>query len=169
MTIAEAKPWRAKYTELVTLIYNEHTKWFNMFGVGGNFHPSHAAISYSVKQCDAQNFCDEIELKYDILPSALLVKREFDYYINNGHLMPYATPSQVIIPFDASKYIAKGKRFDVMRRDGFVCQLCGQGAKHGKVLEIDHKEARAKGGDDSMENLWTLCFDCNRGKSDKEL
>jgi 5-methylcytosine-specific restriction endonuclease McrA len=37
------------------------------------------------------------------------------------------------------------------------------------VLEIDHRIPRAKGGSDDPSNLWTLCFDCNRGKSDSDL
>jgi len=61
-------------------------------------------------------------------------------------------------------------RFAILKRDGYRCQLCGRSAKnHGVVLEVDHKIARAKGGADKPSNLWTLCFDCNRGKSDSAL
>lgn len=60
------------------------------------------------------------------------------------------------------------KRFRVLQRDGYRCQLCGRTAAHDGVrLEVDHKHPRAKGGSDHMGNLWTLCFDCNRGKSDR--
>ena len=43
--------------------------------------------------------------------------------------------------------------------------LCGASGKTSK-LEIDHKVPVASGGTDAMDNLRTLCFDCNRGKSD---
>lgn len=60
------------------------------------------------------------------------------------------------------------KRFQVLQRDGFTCQLCGAcGA--GVRLEVDHRQSVADGGADTLENLWTLCFDCNRGKRDTSL
>jgi len=37
------------------------------------------------------------------------------------------------------------------------------------VLEVDHIIPRAKGGGNNIENLQTLCFDCNRGKRDRLL
>lgn len=52
-----------------------------------------------------------------------------------------------------------------MERDGFRCCICGRTAKETK-LEVDHKIPVSKGGTDSLDNLWTLCKDCNRGKSD---
>ena len=64
--------------------------------------------------------------------------------------------------------ISKKLRLLVLERDGFRCQLCGKTARETK-LEVDHKIPAAKGGTDSLNNLWTLCFDCNRGKSDLSL
>ena len=60
-------------------------------------------------------------------------------------------------------------RFDVFRRDNYSCQICGATKTDGVKLEIDHKIPVAKGGDDEMNNLWTLCFNCNRGKGTKNL
>lgn len=60
-------------------------------------------------------------------------------------------------------------RFQIMRRDGFLCQLCGASAQDGARLEVDHKVPRARGGNNSDENRWTLCFRCNRGKRDQVL
>lgn len=61
-------------------------------------------------------------------------------------------------------------RFFILKRDGYRCQICGRNAQdHGVVLEIDHRIPRAKGGTDDPANLWTLCFDCNRGKRDSDL
>lgn len=60
-------------------------------------------------------------------------------------------------------------RFTILKRDGYRCQLCGRDARDGIKLEVDHKVARSKGGSDNPINLWTLCFDCNRGKRDADL
>lgn len=60
-------------------------------------------------------------------------------------------------------------RFKVFKRDAYHCQICGRSAQHGIVLEVDHKVPVVKGGSDEMSNLWTLCFDCNRGKRDDDI
>ncbi len=65
--------------------------------------------------------------------------------------------------------ISRRQRFVILRRDEYRCQLCGKGAKHGVDLEIDHKQPVSKGGTNEPENLWTLCFDCNRGRSNLPL
>ena len=58
-------------------------------------------------------------------------------------------------------------RYDVMRRDGFRCCLCGRTASDGIELEVDHIVPISKGGSTIGSNLQTLCRDCNRGKSAK--
>lgn len=64
--------------------------------------------------------------------------------------------------------IGKRKRFEIFKRDGFVCQYCGM-RPPDVVLEIDHIDPRAEGGSDDEINLITACYDCNRGKSAKRL
>ena len=56
-------------------------------------------------------------------------------------------------------------RMQVLERDHFACQLCGRTASDGVKLEVDHKIPVSRGGTSDLSNLWTLCFDCNRGKS----
>ena len=58
-------------------------------------------------------------------------------------------------------------RYDVMRRDGFRCKLCGMTANDGVKLHVDHIIAVSKGGKTELSNLRTLCERCNLGKSDK--
>jgi hypothetical protein len=61
-------------------------------------------------------------------------------------------------------------RFEILKRDNYKCQLCGKSTAEDNVkLEIDHKIAWSKGGSNERSNLWTLCFECNNGKRDKEL
>lgn len=60
-------------------------------------------------------------------------------------------------------------RFQILKRDGYRCQLCGRSAEDGVKLEVDHKTPRAKGGSNDQSNLWTLCYDCNRGKHTHDL
>lgn len=65
--------------------------------------------------------------------------------------------------------VSPRQRFQILRRDNFRCQLCGRSQEHGAVLEVDHKIPKSGGGGNDDENLWTLCFECNRGKADLSL
>lgn len=58
-------------------------------------------------------------------------------------------------------------RYDILKRDGFRCQLCGATAKDGAKLHVDHIIPVSKGGKTVPSNLRTLCDRCNMGKSDK--
>lgn len=59
--------------------------------------------------------------------------------------------------------VARSLRFQVLERDGFLCQYCGRGAPEVQ-LEADHIHQKSKGGKDELSNLITSCFDYNRGK-----
>jgi 5-methylcytosine-specific restriction endonuclease McrA len=50
-------------------------------------------------------------------------------------------------------------RNQVLRRDGWQCQSCGTMLN----LEIHHRQFRSHSGDDSEENLITLCVACHAG------
>lgn len=63
------------------------------------------------------------------------------------------------------------QRFEVLKRDNFSCTYCGRSPIKDKnvVLNIDHVEPKSKGGENTIENYTTSCFECNVGKSDKLL
>ena len=48
-------------------------------------------------------------------------------------------------------------RQQVLRRDGWRCQLCGTMTN----LEVHHQEFRSRAGEDSELNLITLCAACH--------
>jgi 5-methylcytosine-specific restriction protein A len=48
-------------------------------------------------------------------------------------------------------------RKQVLLRDGWRCQSCGKMTN----LEVHHKESRSQSGDDSSQNLITLCTACH--------
>ncbi len=67
----------------------------------------------------------------------------------------------------AREPLTKSLRFEVMRRDGFRCRLCGAIAADGAKLEVDHIVPVSRGGTNDPHNLQTLCEACNRGKSNR--
>jgi len=68
-------------------------------------------------------------------------------------------------PSRTRRSLSLRKRFFVMKRDGFVCVRCGAHGP-GVRLEVNHHVPFAKGGTDALDNLETLCFECNRGQRD---
>lgn len=70
-----------------------------------------------------------------------------------------------------SRTISWRLRFLVMRRDDFKCCIDGKSpATHpGTILQVDHIHPWSKGGETVMENLQTLCEQCNIGKSNLSL
>jgi ATP adenylyltransferase len=64
-------------------------------------------------------------------------------------------------------YISGTLRYEVLKRAGFHCELCGVAADI-KALEVDHIIPRNFGGTDDMSNLQALCYSCNSMKRDKD-
>ncbi len=60
-------------------------------------------------------------------------------------------------------------RQHIKERDNYTCKFCGNSThkEPNLLLEIDHIIPVAKGGLTEEDNLQTLCWKCNRSKSDK--
>jgi len=58
------------------------------------------------------------------------------------------------------------KRYEALKRDKGLCQLCGRGRKDGVVLHVDHIEPLSRNWNRRLDlsNLQVLCEDCNMGK-----
>ncbi len=57
-------------------------------------------------------------------------------------------------------------RVDVLRRDNYTCRMCGRSAADIE-LHVDHIRPVSRGGLTEMDNLQTLCRDCNLGKGNR--
>jgi hypothetical protein len=94
--------------------------------------------------------------------------QSFIDYVNEGADVGEEVLDQQIIT-DTNKTgrdINLRLRFRVMQRDRFTCKSCGRSpATHTQVvLHVDHMVPWSKGGKTVIENLQTLCSDCNLGK-----
>lgn len=67
--------------------------------------------------------------------------------------------------------MTKKLREFIKKRDNFTCCSCGNSVEKepNLLLEIDHIIPVSKGGFTQEDNLQTLCWKCNRAKSDKIL
>jgi len=73
---------------------------------------------------------------------------------------------QITKTHKTSRNISPRLGFIVRRRDDYKCKICGRSpaTKQGLELEVDHIIPWSKGGETVLENLHTLCSDCNSGK-----
>lgn len=55
-------------------------------------------------------------------------------------------------------------RKNILKRDGHKCMYCG---RSDLTLTIDHIIPRARGGEDTWENLAAACLRCNNKKGDR--
>lgn len=97
---------------------------------------------------------DGDEVDVNILVSETLLAPSPDArneYIIQDYLVPEGNPRRPI---------PKALRQAVYERDHYTCQQCGA-TKH---LSLDHIRPYSKGGQDTMENLKTLCRSCNSRK-----
>ncbi len=107
------------------------------------------------------------EKRFSSWNNALLA---FSSYINDG---------QIVIPISEKKVESKSAlrtgrkinwrlRAQVLIRDNCICRMCGASpAKDPEVkLHADHIKPWSKGGETVLDNLQTLCEQCNIGKSD---
>lgn len=62
--------------------------------------------------------------------------------------------------------ISSSLRHEVFKKDNYKCIECGITNKE-KPLCIDHIIPKSKGGNDELNNLQTLCFECNLAKSNR--
>lgn len=58
---------------------------------------------------------------------------------------------------------SKNIRDKVFKRDGYRCVRCGASNKE-KRLEVDHIIPISRGGTNDIDNLQTLCWECNKDK-----
>ena len=62
-----------------------------------------------------------------------------------------------VVPARLDPLSYESLRQQILRRDGWRCQSCGTMSN----LEIHHKQFRSHSGDDSEENLITMCIACH--------
>jgi len=65
-------------------------------------------------------------------------------------------------PYRATSHWKK-IRLQVLKRDAYTCAYCGDVAN-----EVDHRVAKVKGGEDTLDNLVAACRRCNIQKKDQD-
>ena len=95
------------------------------------------------------------------LKSYLQTGRDYYVYSFNVELLPNKIKSK-----RKRTHVPRGLRKEVFKRDNYRCVECGASKDDGATLHVDHKIPVSKGGTDELDNLQTLCSECNLNKSD---
>lgn len=99
----------------------------------------------------------------EILPS---YKFDYNLYESKDHEIEVKSTKMTISK--TNRVIPLGIRYKILERDKGECKLCGKNPeRNGVILHIDHILPYSLGGLTEMDNLQTLCSDCNIGKSNK--
>ena len=89
----------------------------------------------------------------------LLNEKRGNFYLNEDIF-------ESLTRFERAK-VSNKIRFEVFERDNYTCKKCGK--RNPGNLEIDHIKPISKGGKTKMDNLQTLCRECNKEKGNQEI
>lgn len=99
------------------------------------------------------------------LEKAELVSQRQDVFINSvNHKFPWPSVIRLsnFIRVPYKKIILTRK--NILKRDNHKCSYCGRG---DLPLTVDHVIPRARGGEDTWENLVAACLPCNNKKGNR--
>lgn len=80
--------------------------------------------------------------------------------------MPGESPVREDPAVPRRETVSEDVKTATFRRDDYVCQNCGAGGgPHGDaVLQVDHAVPKSRGGNDSLDDLRTLCRQCHQAR-----
>lgn len=88
------------------------------------------------------------------------ISESYKLAIQAGRMKYYSKPEHLK---KKRKTLTLKLRYQVLQRDNNTCQVCGNTAKQGVRIEVDHVDDDATNND--IDNLQTLCNLCNQGKA----
>ena len=134
------------------------------------FRETEAKICDSLMLRPVADLCVRITKSY-VSPRGRNAYRSTEEFRFSDIIECYNASGQAKIFQQSAKYqralMTDSLRYDIMKRDGFKCVICGATAKDGVKLHVDHIVPVSKGGKTVPDNLRTLCANCNLGKRAK--
>ena len=115
-----------------------------------------------------------IEYKFNYTSNGGYVQRSFSVPMTETTIIELIHLLENKLTFDAfvseqRTLMTKKLREYIKKRDNYTCCHCGNSTykEPNLLLEIDHIIPVSKGGRTEEANLQTLCWKCNRSKSNK--
>lgn len=135
-------------------------------GMGGD---DYSFCENCIKSMSADEFWREIIEKFGFEYPPILTKEAIEELNlpEKIEYLPYAPAlNKISKELLERRKMSNGLRYEILKRDGFKCKLCGATRENDK-LNIDHIIPISKGGKTIKQNLRTLCQRCNSGKGSK--
>lgn len=140
--------------------------------IGVEDYKRHIIDLYTINKLSGQEIADYIKQKTGEDITARSIQRVVNKYSNTREKKEAfnlaISKGRVQWKYKEFKYkrprISQKLRYTALQRDKFHCILCGRGADNGVLLEVDHITPLCKGGKTIIDNLQTLCHECNKGK-----
>lgn len=113
-----------------------------------------------------QHSMDTTDIAWRLRDDPVIIAEDIDTLSGAGLVAQDPDGSWFVTDFYKYKYdcraLAEWKtiRLDVLERDGYVCQYCGEEAN-----QVDHIVPVCQGGENDMDNLVAACVSCNCSKS----
>ena len=143
------------------------------------FLPFKFQINYSARYITPKGrftyntlYCFSIEEFWEIF-------NEIETDINKGNILKYERKNKnKLSKLKEKKFfemtakrepISSSLKNEVLHRDKYRCVICGNNVNNGAKLHVDHIVPVSRGGTNDINNLRTLCEDCNLGRSNKYL
>ena len=180
------KQYKLKYDELNTIYkkyedeYNELKKYINVEEANElkinneEYIKCQNELFDNLKNKNNPEFKVVIYINYSSRKGRVKKKKYQFYYKDQFYnkMQEYLKLKEEKKLYEISSRVERSKmsesmRYDVLKRDGFRCKICGASSKDGANLQVDHIIPVSKGGKTEMNNLQTLCSRCNIGKSNK--
>ena len=115
-----------------------------------------------------------VEYKFSYTSSGGMVQKSFTVPMNEETIVELIKALESKLTMSAfvkeqRTLMTKKLREFIKERDNYTCCNCGNSIhkEPNLLLEIDHIVPVSKGGETKESNLQTLCWKCNRAKSDK--
>ncbi len=115
-----------------------------------------------------------VEYKFSYTSDGGMKQRSFTFPMTEEHIAELIKVLESKLTASAfakeqRTLMTKKLREFIKKRDNYTCCQCGNSThvEPNLLLEIDHIKPVSKGGLTTEENLQTLCWKCNRTKSDK--
>jgi 5-methylcytosine-specific restriction endonuclease McrA len=141
------------------LFYNLQKVWMNLKRAPGYKDMKPPLSEYSVHM---------YKRRFGSFRAAL---EEFVKHANRRriHKTPDPFAGKLVKKNRTSRNINYMLRYKVLTRDDYTCVKCGRSPANekGVRLHVDHIKPYSKGGESVINNLQTLCRECNIGKGDK--
>lgn len=103
---------------------------------------------------------EDLECEKEVL---VMNSQEWEVFLRQSDIQEVLAPNKAILR-KSQRMIDSHLQWICWRRDGFICQYCGQ----AKPLTIDHIICWEDGGATNEENLVSCCKQCNKTRGNME-